>query len=129
MKNQENKIAKHASATGEKLGRPVNPNSARQIRLAEIAAKREAGLIKRGRPITPLSNNQFKKECRMLKESLGIEIKRGRPVNKFSVRQTRLNDLEARRANGTLKLGRPKAIVIEVPTKAKAKVKAKVVAQ
>jgi len=129
MKNQENKIAKHASATGEKLGRPVNPNSARQIRLAEIAAKREAGLIKRGRPITPLSNNQFKKECRMLKESLGIEIKRGRPVNRFSTRQQRLNDLEARRANGTLKLGRPKAIVIEVPTKAKTKVKSKVVAE
>jgi hypothetical protein len=103
--------------------------SARQIRLAEIAAKREAGLIKRGRPITPLSNNQFKKECRLLKESLGIEIKRGRPVNKFSVRQTRLNDLEARRANGTLKLGRPKMVVVEVPTKAKTKVKSKVVAE
>jgi hypothetical protein len=40
-----------------------------------------------------------------------------------------LNDLEARRANGTLKLGRPKAIVVEVPTKAKSKVKSKVVAQ
>jgi hypothetical protein len=121
MKNQENNTAQ--------LGRPVNPTSARQIRLAEIQAKREAGLIKRGRPITPLSKNQFKKECRLLKESLGIEIKRGRPVNKFSVRQTRLNDLEARRANGTLKLGRPKAILIEVPIKAKSKVKAKVVAQ
>jgi hypothetical protein len=121
MKNPENTTAQ--------LGRPVNMNSARQIRLAEIAAKREAGLIKRGRPITPLSKNQFKKECRELKESLGIEIKRGRPVNRFSARQQRLNDLEARRANGTLKLGRPKAIVVEVPTKVKAKVKAKVVAQ
>ena len=121
MKNQENTTAQ--------LGRPVNENSARQIRLKEIQAKREAGLIKRGRPITPLSNNQFKKECRLLKESLGIEIKRGRPVNKFSVRQTRLNDLEARRANGTLKLGRPKAVVVEVPTKAKTKVKSKVVAE
>jgi hypothetical protein len=121
MKNQENKTAQ--------LGRPVNMNSARQIRLAEIAAKREAGLIKRGRPISPLSKNQFKKECRELKESLGIEIKRGRPVNRFSTRQQRLNDLEARRANGTLKLGRPKAIIVEVPTKTKTKVKSKVVAQ
>ena len=121
MKNQENKSAQ--------LGRPVNENSARQIRLKEIQAKREAGLIKRGRPITPLSNNQFKKECRLLKESLGIEIKRGRPVNKFSVRQTRLNDLEARRASGTLKLGRPKMVIVEVPTKAKAKTKSKVVAE
>jgi hypothetical protein len=121
MKNQENTTAQ--------LGRPVNENSARQIRLKEIQAKREAGLIKRGRPITPLSKNQFKKECRELKESLGIEIKRGRPVNRFSARQQRLNDLEARRANGTLKLGRPKAIVVEVPVKAKAKTKAKVVAE
>ena len=121
MKNQE--------IAPVQLGRPVNPNSARQIRLAEIAAKREAGLIKRGRPITPLSNNQFKKECRLLKESLGIEIKRGRPVNKFSARQQRLNDLEARRAAGTLKLGRPKMVVVEVPVKTKAKAKSKVVAE
>ena len=121
MKNQE--------ITPAQLGRPVNMNSARQIRLAEIAAKREAGLIKRGRPIIPLSNNQFKKECRLLKESLGIEIKRGRPVDRNSARAKRIADLEARRANGTLKLGRPKAIVVEVPTKAKTKVKAKVVAE
>lgn len=120
---------KNTVETPVQLGRPVNPNSARQIRLAEIQAKREAGLIKRGRPVTPLSNNQFKKECRLLKESLGIEIKRGRPVNKFSARQQRLNDLEARRANGTLKLGRPKAVVIEVPVKVKAKAKKKVMAE
>ena len=121
MKNQENNTAQ--------LGRPVNMNSARQIRLAEIKVKREAGLIKRGRPIIPLSNNQFKKECRLLKESLGIEIKRGRPVDRNSARAKRMADLESRRASGTLKLGRPKAIVVEVPTKAKTKVKSKVVAE
>ena len=38
MKNQE--------IAPVQLGRPVNMNSARQIRLAEIKAKREAGLIK-----------------------------------------------------------------------------------
>lgn len=31
----------------------------------------------------------------------------GRPVNPNSVRQQRIQDLEARRKNGTLKLGRP----------------------
>ena len=33
--------------------------------------------------------------------------KRGRPVDENSVRQLRLNELEAKRANGELKLGRP----------------------
>jgi hypothetical protein len=129
MKNQENKIASHASSTGEKLGRPVNPTSARQIRLAEIKAKREAGLIKRGRPTVQGSANQQKQVERMAKMLSGVEIKRGRPSNPESARAKRIADLEARRANGTLKLGRPKSIVVEVPTKAKAKVKSKVVAK
>jgi hypothetical protein len=121
MKNQENTTAQ--------LGRPVNMNSARQIRLAEIQAKREAGLIKRGRPSVPGSMNQLKKDLRLTKMTFGIEIKRGRPVNPESARAKRIADLEARRANGTLKLGRPKAVVVEVPVKAKTKVKSKVVAQ
>jgi hypothetical protein len=129
MKNSKNTIAKHASATGEKLGRPVNPNSARQIKLAEIKAKREAGLIKRGRPAVPGSKNAIKQEIRLMKESLGITIQRGRPVNPESARAKRIADLEARRANGTLKLGRPKMVVVEVPVKVKAKVKTKVVAE
>jgi len=127
MKNSKNTIASHASSTGEKLGRPVNPNSVRQIRLAEIAAKREAGLIKRGRPSVAGSANQMKQMDRMAKLLSGVELKRGRPSNPESARAKRIADLEARRANGTLKLGRPKAIVIEVPVKAK--VKSKVVAE
>jgi hypothetical protein len=129
MKNSNNTIAKHASSTGEKLGRPVNPTSARQIKLAEIQAKREAGLIKRGRPSVPGSANQMKMYERNFKIQQGMELKRGRPVNPESARAKRLADLEARRANGTLKLGRPKMVVVEVPTKVKAKVKSKVVAQ
>jgi hypothetical protein len=121
MKNQENNTAQ--------LGRPVNENSARQIRLKEIQAKREAGLIKRGRPSVPGSMNAIKRAERLIKAFSGVEIKRGRPTNPESARAKRIADLEARRAGGTLKLGRPKAIVIEVPTKAKSKVKAKVVAQ
>jgi len=129
MKNSNNTIAKHASSTGEKLGRPVNPNSARQIRLAEIQAKREAGLIKRGRPSVPGSMNQIKKTIQLAKVLSGVEIKRGRPVNPESARAKRIADLEARRANGTLKLGRPKMVVVEVPVKSKSKVKSKVVAE
>jgi hypothetical protein len=129
MKNSNNTIAKHASSTGEKLGRPVNPNSARQIKLAEIQAKREAGLIKRGRPSVPGSMNQIKKTIQLAKVLSGVEIKRGRPVNPESARAKRMADLEARRANGTLKLGRPKMVVVEVPVKSKSKVKSKVVAE
>jgi len=121
MKNQENTTAQ--------LGRPVNENSARQIRLKEIQAKREAGLIKRGRPAVPGSANQMKMYERNFKIQQGVELKRGRPTNPESARAKRIADLEARRANGTLKLGRPKMVVVEVPTKAKAKVKAKVVAE
>ena len=121
MKNQENKTSQ--------LGRPVNPNSARQIRLAEIAAKREAGLIKRGRPSVPGSMNALKKELQLAKKLSGVEIKRGRPVNPESARAKRIADLEARRAAGTLKLGRPKMVTVEVPVKTKAKAKAKVVAE
>lgn len=121
MKNQEN--------TPAQLGRPVNPNSARQIRLAEIQAKREAGLIKRGRPAVPGSANQMKMYERNFKIQQGMELKRGRPVNPESARAKRIADLEARRANGTLKLGRPKMVVVEVPVKAKAKTKSKVVAE
>jgi hypothetical protein len=111
------------------LGRPVNMNSARQIRLAEIAAKREAGLIKRGRPSVPGSANQMKMYERNFKIQQGLDVKRGRPTNPESARAKRIADLEARRANGTLKLGRPKMVVVEVPTKAKAVKKVKVVAE
>ena len=120
---------KNTIETSVKLGRKVNPNSARQIRLAEIQAKREAGLIKRGRPSVPGSMNQIKKTIQFAKMLSGVEIKRGRPVNPESSRAKRMADLEARRANGTLKLGRPKMVVVEVPVKSKSKVKSKVVAE
>lgn len=104
----------------KKLGRPVNENSARQIRLKEIAEKRAQGLIKRGRPANENSKNAAKVKARQEKLAAGIVLKRGRPVNETSARQQRLNDLAERRANGTLKLGRPKQqVTIEVPSKTK----------
>jgi hypothetical protein len=50
-----------ATAPGKKTGRPINPNSARQKRLAEMEAKRQAngGKVKRGRPVNPNSARQI----------------------------------------------------------------------
>jgi len=47
-----------ATAPGKKTGRPVNPNSARQQRLAELEAKRSNGTLRRGRPVNPNSARQ-----------------------------------------------------------------------
>jgi len=106
--------------TTKQLGRPVNENSARQIRLKEIAEKRAQGLIKRGRPANENSKNAAKTKAHQEKLAAGIVLKRGRPVNNTSARQQRLQDLAERRSNGTLKLGRPKQqVVVEVPTKTK----------
>ncbi len=44
----------------KQLGRPVNENSVRQIKLKEIAEKRAQGLIKRGRPANENSKNAAK---------------------------------------------------------------------
>ena len=94
------------------LGRPVNPNSARQIRLAELEEKRMNGELKRGRPVNETSNRQMRLLELEVKRMNG-ELRKGRPVNENSNRQMRLRDLEERRMNGTLKLGRPKMVKIE----------------
>jgi hypothetical protein len=106
---------KNTNTTTKKLGRPVNQNSARQIRLAEQAALRAAGLIKRGRPAVEGSTNQAKLQRRTELAALGLATgERGRPTNPNSERQQRLAMLAEKRANGTLKLGRPaKAKVAE----------------
>ena len=65
-----------------KRGRPVNGDSARQVRLAELEMKRLTG-----------------------------ELKLGRPVDPNSVRQIRLAEMEAKRLSGELRRGRPKKIV------------------
>jgi hypothetical protein len=103
------------------LGRKINENSARQIRLKENKAKRAQGLIKRGRPVIEGSESQIKKARQMEKLVNGVELRRGRPANTESKHYQRVKDLETRRMNGTLKLGRPKSddIVINVKTKAK----------
>ena len=48
-----------ATAPGKKTGRPINPTSARQQRLAELDVKRSNGTLKRGRPVNPNSARQI----------------------------------------------------------------------
>jgi hypothetical protein len=75
----------------KQLGRPVNPNSARQQRIQERLVKQEQGLLKRGRPVVEGSNRQLKLKLQEEKVNNGIELKRGRPVNPNSERQIRLS--------------------------------------
>ena len=119
MKNTQTQIAK--------LGRPVNMESNRQKRLAEVAMKRELGLVKRGRPVVEGSKNAAIKAARLEKVMNGESLSKGRPVNLNSKRQQRIMELAAKKASGSFKLGRPKmSVTIEVPTKAKVSSKAKV---
>ena len=84
------------------LGRPVNPNSVRQQRLAQAPGR------KTGRPINVNSVRQQRlHELAIKRAKGGGTIKRGRPVNAGSERQLRLAELAVRRAAGTLKRGRP----------------------
>ena len=50
-----------ATAPGKKTGRPINPNSARQQRLMAQAERAAAngGVVKRGRPVNPNSARQI----------------------------------------------------------------------
>ena len=85
----------------EKRGRKVNPNSARQLRLKELEAKRANGELKRGRPVNPNSVRQLEMARKIFNKESGYET-RGRNVDPNSARQIRLAELEAKRANGEL---------------------------
>lgn len=88
-------------------GRPVNENSARQLRLKELEAKKAAGTLKKGRPVDVNSDRQLRLKIQFANKQLGIG--QGRPVNPNSVRQQRLAELESKKAanGGTIKRGRP----------------------
>ena len=92
----------------KQLGRPVNPNSVRQIRLVELAAKKASGECKQGRPVNPNSERQARLAKQAENKANGLG--QGRPVNPNSARQMRLAELESKRVNGTLKRGRPAQI-------------------
>ena len=114
VKNSEVKVVKRTQTTEVPLGRPVNPNSARQIRLAELAAKRANGEVKRGRPVNENSERQFRLKIQAINKQLGIG--QGRPVNPNSARQIRLAELKAKAElnGGVVKRGRPAKVTDEV---------------
>lgn len=88
-------------------GRPVNENSARQLRLKELEAKKAAGTLVKGRPVNVNSERQLRLKVQALNKANGIG--QGRPVNPNSARQQRLAELESKKAanGGTIKRGRP----------------------
>jgi hypothetical protein len=101
-------------------GRKTNPESMRQKRLAERAAK---GEVKRGRPVSSTSVRQARIAELAAKRESG-ELKKGRPTNSESARQKRLAKV------GTVKKGRPAkvkevsdVVVAEVIEEVKAPVK------
>jgi hypothetical protein len=63
----------------KKKGRPVDPNSPRQIRIVEKARLREEGLLRRGRPEVEGSARQQRIQARAEKLAAGVQIKPGRP--------------------------------------------------
>lgn len=63
----------------KKKGRPVDPNSPRQIRIAEKTRLREEGLLRRGRPAVEGSARQQRMQARAEKLAAGVQIKPGRP--------------------------------------------------
>lgn len=92
-----------------KLGRPSNPESAAYKRRQELEAKRAAGLLKLGRPAVEGSKNQLKKaEMEAKKADPNYKPERGRPVNPESAAYKKRMELEAKRAAGEVHRGRPK---------------------
>jgi hypothetical protein len=102
------------SVVGVKTGRKVDPNSVRQVRLAELAAKRANGELRRGRPVDTMSERQFRLKKQSINKALGIGGQ-GRPINPNSARQIRLNELAAKAKlnGGAVKRGRPAKVKVE----------------
>lgn len=101
----------------ENRGRKVDPTSARQLRLAEQAAKAEAngGVIKLGRDINPDSERQKRLAEQAAKaEANGGVLKRGREVDPNSARQLKIAAQAEFIANGGMvKRGRPAKAKVE----------------
>jgi hypothetical protein len=106
--NELNALEPVVEETTTKKGRKINPNSPRQLRLAEQAARKAAGeKVGRGRPANPESA-WFKRQAELAAKKEAGELKLGRAINPNSARQQRLA------LKGTLPLGRPKSIKTEV---------------
>tara|TARA_R110002051_G_scaffold127500_1_gene201132 strand:+ start:703 stop:1152 length:450 start_codon:yes stop_codon:yes gene_type:complete len=102
-----NQIIKIMTKTKTTLGRPVNKNSVRQVRLAELATKRANGTLKLGRPVETDSVRQ-KRIAELDEKRSNGTLKLGRPVNKKSVRQKKLARIARLKSQGiVVKRGRP----------------------
>lgn len=100
----EKAVANVETNVAKALGRPSNPESARQKKIADREAKRAAGELKRGRPAVAGSKRQAVLAARAEKVAAGGTVSKGRPVNVNSKRQQAL----AAKASGVeVKRGRP----------------------
>lgn len=89
------------------LGRPININSARQIRLREMEARKAAG-AKQGRPVNPNSARQQHLASKGTNVDENGVAHKGRPVNANSKRQLELAARQEKIAAGYVpKKGRP----------------------
>ena len=88
----------------ERRGRPINPESNRQIKISQVGI----GNGHRGRPVNPESAWNKRQTELATKRAEGT-LSLGRAINPNSARQIRLSK------KGTLPLGRPKQIKTEVP--------------
>lgn len=109
-------------------GRPVNPNSKRQQRIADLEKRRAEGTLKLGRPVETESERQkrlaerqakveaYEAQQKAIAEGAVIaeadmltnpNEKLGRPIDPNSPRQVKLREYEAKKAAGLIKKGRP----------------------
>lgn len=81
MKNETSNTssAPATAVVAKQLGRPSNPNSKRQAKLAAREAAKAAGTFKKGRPSVAGSKRQAVLAARAEKIAAGITVKRGRP--------------------------------------------------
>jgi hypothetical protein len=112
----EKAVANVESNVAKALGRPSNPDSARQKKIADRDAKRAAGELKRGRPAVAGSKRQAVLAARAEKVAAGGTLSKGRPVNPNSKRQQelaaktegrRLAALDGKTVASEAKKGRP----------------------
>lgn len=117
MKNKNTNVTITEAVVIEvkQLGRKVNPESARQKRIAELELKRQKGELKKGRPIVEDSARQ-KRIAELAAKKANGELRKGRPINTESKRQQRIAELNAKAEmnGGVIPKGRPKQIKIEV---------------
>jgi len=84
-KKVQNVVVESVVTVEVKKGRKVDPTSKRQIRLAELAAKKANGELSKGRPVDPTSKRQVRLAELEAKREAGI-LKKGRNIDPNSKR-------------------------------------------